>query len=185
MQKTLYLLLALVLAACGTQTTGSNTDPTAAQTFLPTVDGYTATDADSITDALGAAASEGADQFGNALVEQAVSRLDEFVACYQEVGAVSARVYTRVNISELLSSGAPAVGAVAVVNQDRVRENFVACAVGGDTAGAQGFSAQSASIQPCTGNGTFTAEDETLTYIYASTAPEFCSTVARHFGQYN
>lgn len=172
-------IVLLVTAACSTAPTGDTAgDATAAQSFLPTLDGYSATEADSITEALSAAAGEGADIFGNEGVQVIVDRLDTFVACYQDVGAVSARVYTQANLGSLLGGNVPSVGAVAVVNQDRVRENFVACATGGQQ---QGFSAQSVSVEPCTGNGSFTSGGDSFSYIFAGSSGEFCNAVQNHF----
>lgn len=175
-------VLALTLAACGSNTTptGTDTDAGAAGSYLPTVNGYTVTEADSITSAITAAAGEGAEALSNPMIEQAVASVDGFIECYSEVGATAANIYTQVNLGSLLSGNlVPSVGAVAVVNQDRVRENFVACAVQ-----STGFSAMSAGPEICRSSGNFTANEDTFTYIYISTDAEFCAAVETHFGQY-
>jgi hypothetical protein len=171
------IVLIAALAACGPTTpTGTDTDAGAAGNYLPTVDGYTVTEADSISEAISAAAGTGADALNNELVSQVVERVDTFVTCYSEVGAVAANVYTKLDLADLLANGfAPSVGAVAVVNQDRLRENLVACA-------SQGFAAMSADGPTiCQSSGNFTANEDTFTYIYIASDQAFCDTVQTHF----
>ena len=129
------------------------------------------------TDAITTAAGEGAAALDNPAISSAVTAVDGFIDCYTEVGAVSANIYTQVDLGDILSSGdlVPSVGTVAVVNQDLVQENFVACATGGNT-----FSAQSAT-EVCRGSGQFTANDDTFRYIFIGTNQAFCSQVETHF----
>lgn len=183
----LSVLLAVVLmsalTACGasTTTTGTANDAQSAQSYLPTLGGYQVTEAENITDAISAAAGQGVDAIGNPALEQVVTRMDSFVQCYNDVGAVAANIYTQIDLGSLLSGDfIPSVGAVAVVNQDRVRENLLACAL----SGAQAQSLRSATPDPCTSSGTFTAGEDTFTYIYVGSKQEFCTDVAAHFAQY-
>lgn len=180
MKKTLLLTvslaLLLVIVGCG-PSGGSSDDASAAQRFLPTVSGYSQTNADNITDAITTAGGGAAILTGNAIAAAAVAQIDSMVQCYQDVGAVAANVYTQANLANLLQGEVPRVGAVAVVNQDRLANNFLDCALGG-----QGLmSAQSAAVQPCAGSGSFTSEGQTLHYLYAATDAEFCGTVQQHF----
>lgn len=175
-------VLVLLLAACGAVAPGTPptpvTDSQSAGAFLPTLSGYTVTGASSISDALAAAAGEGAEQLGNPVVEQAVTRVDNFIQCYQDVGAVAANIYTQVDVDQILAGDVPSAGAVAVVNQDRVRENLLACITGsGD------FAAQSAPTL-CQGSGSFESGGDMFTYVYAGTDDGFCSAVQSHFAQY-
>jgi hypothetical protein len=176
------LFAVFLLAACGTTPTGTDTDAGAAGNFLPGTDvmtGYTITEAESITDAITAAAGQGANVLDNAALSLAVERVDAFIECYTDVGAVAANIYTEVDLASILSGGSlvPGVGTVAVVNQDRVQENFIACATAGDNAA---FSAQSAT-EICQGSGTFTSGDDTFRYIYISTKTDFCTATENHF----
>jgi hypothetical protein len=93
------------------------------------------------------------------------------IACYQGVGAFAAKVYVEANVSNLVQGQIPSAGALAVLNQDRLASNFLACALGG----GQGLSAQSDQPQPCFGSGSFTADGETLHYLYAATNPNLCA----------
>lgn len=178
-------MLALLLAGCGAMTGGgggSADDSNAAGSFLPTLDGYTVTSASSITDAISQAAGDGADSLGNPGIAAAISRVDAFIACYQEVGAVAANIYTQVDLGSILGGNVvPSAGAVAVVNQDRVIENLLACASGST---AQGDTLPGAPTV-CQGSGNFSADDDTFTYVYASTSAEFCAAVQNHFNSIN
>lgn len=172
----LLLILSVVLVACGgTTTTGSNTDANSASAYLPTLSGYSVTEAETLTAALSAVADQGADLLGNPVVAAAVERIDDFIGCYQSVGAVSANIYTKADITTLLSGSVPSVGAVAVINRDRVADNLVACAA----ASVDEVSAQSVSV--CTNSGSFVKNGDTFTYILAGTSEEFCNTVNSHF----
>ena len=185
MRKSLLLVvlvaaLSVVLAACnmtGTPTPAATENNAA--TYLPGTDvlsGYTITEAASITEAITSVAETGADALSNPAISAAITRVDAFIACYQETGAVAANIYTQTDLAGILSGGSlvPGAGAVAVVNQDLVAENFVACAT------SSGFSAQSAT-EICQGNGSFTAAGDTFRYIYIATKADFCSSVESHF----
>jgi hypothetical protein len=172
-------LLALLLAsACSltapiadvVPTTGDTaSDPSAAQQFLPNLAGYTSTDTTNVQTAITSAGGGAALISGNPILAGAVAQIDGMITCYRNVGAVAARVYTENNIAGLLEGDIPNVGALAVINQDRLVNNFLQCALG-----SQGMSAQRAAVQPCAGTGTFTANGQTLHYIYAATDQQLC-----------
>jgi len=183
------LVIAGLAAGCGAVAGGGGNavptpdDPQAAGAFLPTVSGYSVTSANSISAAISAAAGEGADQFGNAAVQVAVDRIDAFIRCYQEVGAVAANIYTQIDLADALGGNVtPSMGAVAVVNQDRVRENLISCVTSGGN--DEGFSAQSAPSL-CQASGNFSTGGDTFTYIYISTDDAFCTAVDNHFAGIN
>lgn len=175
------MLMGLLLAACTLGATGptgdSASDPQAAQNLLPNLAGYTRTNADSITDAVTSVGGSASLITGNALVAAAIARIDSMIQCYQDVGAVAAQVYTQGDITSVVSGEVPKVGAVAVVNQDRLSRNFLNCTIGS----AESLSAQGAEIQPCGGSGSKQVGGETIHYVYAGTAPEFCQAVQAHF----
>ncbi len=175
------LLTLLVVTACTFGATGSTgdsaSDPQAAQNLLPNLTGYNRTNADSITDAISAVSGGASLLSGNLLSAAAINRIDAMIQCYQDVGAVAANVYTQGDIASVVSGQLPRVGAVAVVNQDRAVNNFLNCAVGGGS----GLSAQSAEVEPCGGSGSKEYRGETIHYVYAATAPDFCQAVQAHF----
>jgi hypothetical protein len=160
-----------------------------ASAFLPTLSGYTTADASNFEDALNlvlGAQSADANTFSAQSVSVStiattvlVSRLDEFVACYQRSGAVDGRVYIRADLATITSGGIPPMGAVVVANNDRLQQALLDCVISPNDSG--GFSAQSAD-QPCGNFGTFTANNDTFTYLYAGTSSAFCGPVESYFG---
>jgi len=159
-----------------------------ATNYLPRLSGYTQPDVSSISGALdfviGAQSAEADTTFQaqsvSAIVTSVlVSRLDEFVACYQQTGAVDAQIYIRTDVGAMLQGEVPTMGAVVVANQDRLRESLVSCAVSPNDPNS--FSAQAAN-EPCGNFGTFNAGGDAFTYVYAGTATEFCTAVESHFG---
>lgn len=179
----LALLLGVtLLAACSLNTgtivdavptTGDTaSDASAVQQYLPNIPGYTAVDADSIVDAITAVGGGASLVTGNLVTAALVAQIDSMIQCYQNVGAVGAKVYTQVDIGQLVQGQIPTVGALAMVNQNRIVNNFIPCALGGL---GDSMSAQAEAVQPCTGSGSFVVNNETILYLYAATQPELCS----------
>ena len=179
----ILFLLVGALAACdaigGGPTGDTRSDIEAAQNYLPNIAGYSATDADSLVDAISATSGGASLLSGNPVLAGAIAKIDDVIQCYQDVGAVAAHIYTPGNL-EGVTSGDVSAGVVAIINQTRIRDNFVACALG-QRSSSEGFSAQSAELQPCGGTGDFTINDERLTYLYAATAQNLCDTFQAHF----
>jgi hypothetical protein len=176
----LFVLLAALLTACSMVASTGDTasDPAAAQQFLPTIPGYTVTEAATITDALTAAGVGGSLLTGNAPLAAAIGKLDDMMRCYEGVGAVAARVYTQVDIGSVVQGQIPKVGALAVINETRIERNFLNCAL----SVGSGLSAQSADeIQPCGGSGSTTVNNERITYVYGATTPELCVIFQQQF----
>lgn len=172
----------IVLLGCsftlGTGPTGDTANQTtSAQSFLPDIAGYSRTDASSITSAITSLGGGASLISGNPALAAGIAKIDDMIQCYQQVGAVAANIYTENNIGQLLQGQVPSVGALAVVNQDRLSRNFLNCALSGSDA----FSAQQVTIEPCFGSGTFQKNGETITYIYAATAPGLCQSFQSHF----
>lgn len=158
-------------------TTGDTAaDPSAAQQFLPVVAGYNAMDADSLVDAVSALAGGGSLLAGNLPAMALIAQIDGMIQCYQNVGAAAARIYVPVNAldiaGQITAGSIPNLGVVAIINQDRLVNNFLSCALGG---GVQALSAQGAQPQPCAASGTFIANGQTLHYLYAATTPDLCA----------
>jgi hypothetical protein len=172
----------LVMLGCsftlGTGPTGDTANQsTSAQSFLPDIAGFNRTNADSITSAITSLGGGASLISGNPALAVGIAKIDDMIQCYQRAGAVAANIYTENNIGQLLQGQIPSVGALAVVNQDRLSRNFLNCALGG----ADTFSAQDATIEPCFGSGTFMREGETITYIYAATAPGLCQSFQNYY----
>jgi hypothetical protein len=182
MKKALWLigLVVLLIAGCtlgSTAPTGdTSTDPSAAQQLLPNLAGYNRTNAESLTSAVTSISGGAALISGNPVLAALITRIDTMMQCYQNVGAVAASVYTQVDLGQVIAGQMPRLGAVAVINQDRLSRNFLNCIVGGG-----GASAQAVSIEPCGGSGSKVINNETITYLYGGTDPGFCISVQQHF----
>lgn len=173
----LFVLVLLTATACGAlggSTGDSSDDAQAAQSFMPTISGYTAVKAADIKTAISTVTQGGAAATGNLPTAFLINRLDAFITCYNNVGAVDAQVYTSLAIP-------PTVGALAVINQDRAVANLASCVTGGggtgDLAGAQ-------AAGPCFGSGSFESGGDTITYVYGASDQSLCDSFQNHFNQY-
>ncbi|MBZ0292245.1 MAG: hypothetical protein K8L99_06720 [Anaerolineae bacterium] len=178
------LICFFILAGCSLNfgpTGDTISDPSSASTLLPNVAGYTRTNARSVTDALTTVGVGASAITGNLLTSAAIAQIDRMLQCYENVGAVAASVYTQSDISTVLQGEIPRLGAVGVINQDRLVNNFLNCAVGG---AGDAFSAQSAEVEPCGGSGTTVVNGENISYVYAATAPELCQAFDQYFNSF-
>jgi hypothetical protein len=171
----------LILTACNfTLSTGPTGDTanqaTSAQSFLPDLPGFTRTNTDSITSAISAVGGGASLISGNPALAAGIAKIDDMIKCYQSVGAVAANVYTENNIGRVLQGQVPIVGALAVVNEDRLSRNLLNCALSGSA-----FSAQSVAVEPCFGSGSVRVNNETIHYVYAATAPGLCQSFQSYF----
>jgi hypothetical protein len=173
-------LLMLAATACSIvggvnvpSTGNTSNDAAAAQQFVPpSLPGYIVTEAQSLSSALSGIAGGAALLTGNPVLAGLIAQIDGMMACYSATGSVTARVYVQANVSSLLSGEIPSAGVMAVINQNRIINNFLACALG---SGPEAFSAQARSVQPCGSSGSFVVNGETLLYLYAATDPQLCA----------
>ena len=168
----LCLLLPL-LSACSDTGNAAN-DANSAQRLLPNLANYTATDVDTTMDgafaAVGGAALMGG-QFG---ITAAIAKAEQILQCFQDRGAIAAKFY-RQSDSSLT---APKVGGALVINQSRINQELINCALGGqeETASAQTFA-----IEPCASAGTITYDGDTVSYVYVGSHPDVCAVFQLHF----
>jgi hypothetical protein len=179
-----WIVLAIVslfaLSAC--QSTGdSKTDASAAQSFFPTIANYSIQESSDLQGALSGVLTAASLSTGNIVAAPLVLKVDDILSCYRGVGAVDAKIYVENPGDQLIRDGIrlPIGGVLVVVNQSRVVGNFGSC-----VAGNRAFRAQSVTPEPCTGNGTFVFNNETLSYFYAATDTPLCDDFSRHFAQY-
>jgi hypothetical protein len=176
----ILMMLTLLLAGCEVAgnlagvvpTTGDTAaDASAAQRFLPNLSnyGYTATDATSISSAIASVGGSASLITGDPIAAAMINQIDSMIQCYGRVGAVAARIYTEANIGSVLQGQIPRIGVLAVINQDRVADNFLQCALR-----QEGLRAQAA-VEPCGGSGSFSRDGETLHYLFAATNPDLCT----------
>ncbi len=179
-QALISVSLLILLTSCGSATPTGNTrnDLQAAQNLLPNINGYTRYDVDNVLDALTAAGGGAALTSGNLPVAGAIAKIDQMVQCYQDVGAVAANTYVQLDVSSIIGRGGiPSAGVVAVINQTRVVDNFLSCALGSGS----NARAQSAELEPCSGSGSFVYQGDTITYLYAATDFQLCQYFQQHF----
>ena len=177
------LCAVFVLTACSLDTTTDDTDedPEAAQSFFPQLAGYNINDTDNIVDAVTTAAGGAAAMSANPVALALVERASTMIDCYQDVGAADAQTYVqRINVTE---PTIPVAGVLAIVNQTRIADNFLHCLTRTPLSGA--FSAQSVQPEPCYGYGTFTFNEETISFLYAATDTPLCTAFDQHFAPYN
>ena len=169
----LLILLLPLLSACGDTGNEAN-DANSAQRLLPNLAGYSASDIDATIDgafaALGGAALVGG-QFGLTAV---IAKAEQILQCFQDRGALAARFYQHSDTTLT----APKVGASLVINQSRINQELINCALGGQEDNA---SAQSFSIEPCASAGTLTYAGDTISYVYVGSHPDVCAVFQLHF----
>lgn len=174
------LLTMLILVGC--QETGdTDTDIEAAQSFFPSLAGYTTYETESIQEAVTTALGGAGVLTGNVVQAALVERIDSLISCYRRTGAVDARIFVE-QVSNLDSVRVPIAGVLAVINQDRIRDNFLACISDTPLDGVLGT--QSVEPEPCTGSGTFEFEGDTISYLYAATDKPLCGLFNVHFAQF-
>lgn len=179
----LILITALALTACNFDRSSDDTDTDveAAQSFFPALQSYNASSTDNIRDAVVTALGGASLLTANPVQAGLIAQADSMIDCYQEVGAADAQVYTqRINISE---PTIPIAGVLAVVNQNRVADNFLHCLTSTPLDGV--FGAQSVQPQPCYGYGTFTFNEDRISFLYAATDQPLCNEFNTYFAQYN
>jgi len=159
------LIVLLLLAGCGL--IGGETGPVEppAATMLPTLDDYNTVEGQTLTRYISTASGGAALLSGQPQLAATIAAIDEIVQCYQEVGAVRARVYN--------SQADPlTAGAVAIADRNAVRDpaNFFRCVspLPGPSARAPG------DFEPCTANYTLEKEENVFYVLYAGTKPEVC-----------
>ena len=188
MRKLVVLLAVFLIAACSqigvpggavVPTTGnSSSDAAAAQQYVPDLPGYIGTDATSVSSALGTIGAGATLLSGNPIGAAMIAQIDGMITCYEGVGAVAAKIYAEADIASLTQGQIPTVGALAVINQNRVSNNFLPCALGS----GRGFSAQAVpnQPQPCSNSGSFTANGNTYLYLYGATNQTLCTLIQKY-----
>lgn len=168
-------LIALFAVACE-PTNDTAQDAESAQSLMPSIAGYTSQSADNVQEAIATALGAGSVASGNLPAAALIERVDSMIDCYQNVGAVDARIFFQQEGSLI-----PHVGAVAVVNETRLIDNFLNCMTS-----TRGLSAQTAdAFEVCNGSGRITVAGDSIAYLYVATSPNFCSTVQNYFNGLN
>lgn len=166
MSKISFALLILLVSLTLVAGCSAPTEPglSATAQMLPNLSGYQTVEGQSFTDALtnlGVMATlAGQPQFG-----APIATIGEVVGCYQEAGAVSARVYS--DEAEPFNTGVIAIGDREALQDPLI---FLRCApglVGGATA-------QQVTLQPCSHSYTLPKGDTEFYILYAGLTPDVC-----------
>ena len=158
---TVMVLLVFGIAACD-GVGGAEGD---AADLLPNLDGYNTIEGESFTDALTtlgiAATLAGQPELG-----APIAAVSEVVACYQDSGAVSARVYS-------LETNPLQTGVVATGDRNALLNpiTFLQC-----VPLTEGDERAPATIEPCYHSYTLTRDNNEFYILYAGITPEICQT---------
>ena len=166
-------LMMLALAGCGV-TGNVSGDAQSAQHLLPNLAAYTVTDVDAAIDgaftAVGGAALVG----GQVAITAAIAKIEQVLQCFQDRGAIAARFYTEANPAGMV----PLAGAVLVINQSRINQELINCALGGQE---ERPSAQTIAFEPCAKAGTFNYRGDTVSFVYVGSHATVCALYEQHF----
>lgn len=140
--------------------------PPAAE-MLPDLPDHTVVEGQTLTEYLGSLAEGASLLAGRPDLAALALGVDKFIGCYQDVGAVQARVYS--NKENPLSAGA-----VAIADRNALLDprNLLACLKPTVESGEAGI--QSFAIEPCSASYTLTQEDNEFYILYAGTTQEIC-----------
>ncbi len=161
------------LTACGDTGNVAN-DAKSAQRLLPNIANYSASDVDTTLDGAFAAVGGAALMGGQIGITAAIAKAEQILQCFQDRGALAARFYQ----SKDSTLTAPKVGGTLVINQSRVNQELINCALGGQEDGA---SAQNFAIEPCASAGSLTYDGDNISYVYVGSHPDVCGLFQLHF----
>lgn len=158
----MIILALLVLVGCGLQ----NEPAASAPALLPELGGYHTIEGQSFTDAL-TTLGVMATLAGQPELGAPIATVSSVVGCYQDAGAVSARVYSKQE--DPVHSGVVAVG-----DRDALLNpiTFLQCIPGR----GNGRAPESAGIEPCSHSYTLAKDGNEFYILYAGLTPEICQT---------
>jgi hypothetical protein len=135
--------------------------------MLPDLPDYTVVEGQTLTDYIGTLSEGAALLTGHPEMAALALGVDKFIGCYQNVGAVQARVYS--NKENPISAGA-----VAIADRNALLDpkNLFACLK--PTVQADGASAQNFVIEPCSASYTLERDNNEFYILYAGTTQEIC-----------
>jgi hypothetical protein len=163
----LFAVAALMVVAgvlLGITRQGPEENPAAE--LLPDLPGYNTVEGELLTDYIGKLGGGAALLAGRPELALAIAAVDQVIDCYQEVGAVQARAYSKQE--DPLSAGVVAIG-------DRNKlldpQNLFKCVA---PAMPDAGGPDMASIRPCTASYTLARDDNEFYILYAGATEEVC-----------
>ena len=163
----LSCVVAILALLSGCDQLPGSSGPTAqppAVTMMPNLPGYNEVEGQTLTSYLGKLSGGSSLLTGHPELAATLMAVDAIVECYQQVGAVRARLYS--NQASPLSAGT-----VAIADRKALLDpaNLFKC-----VAPNVGFQAQSVTIQPCAANYTLSRDGNEFYILYAGTTLEIC-----------
>jgi hypothetical protein len=168
------LILIALLSGCNllpTPTPPPGEPPAAA--LLPDLPGYNTVEGQTLTGYIGKLSGGAALLSGNPELAVMLTAVDRVVGCYQQVGAVRARLYS--SQADPLSAGT-----VAIADKKALLDpaNLFRCVVPNVQTGAQ-----SVQIEPCKASYTLKRDSDEFYILYAGTTLEICQAFCRNLDQ--
>lgn len=166
----LVCMLALAMLASGCDVLpgfGSATPIPPAVEMLPDLPDYNVVEGQTLTEHITALSGGAAMLAGQPELTAAILLVDQVIGCYQEVGAVRARVYS--HREQPLSAGA-----LAIADRNALTDpiNLFKCVV--PTALDLPEVGEAPTIQPCSASYTLERDDNEFYIVYAGTTEEIC-----------
>jgi hypothetical protein len=142
----------------------------AAAALLPKLAGYNTAEGQTLTSYIGKLSGGATLLTGQPELAATLTAVDAIIGCYQQVGAVRARLYS--NQAFPLSAGA-----VAIADKKALLDpaNLFKCVV--PNVGPQ---AQTAKIEPCKANYTLARDGNEFYILYAGTTLEICQAFCKN-----
>jgi len=171
MKRILIILIVFLTITSLVLLQGCNQEPDGpppAAEMLPNLSGYNQVEGQTITSYVSTLAGGATLLAGQPHLTAAVAVVDHIIGCYQDVGAVRARVYSQVE--QPLAAGAIAIG-----DRNEISDpgNLFRCVLPA-TLDAIPTGPEGIEVEPCTANYVITHEDNEFYVIYAGTTPEVC-----------
>lgn len=163
------IALVALLSGCGALPGSGNapTEPPAVE-MLPDLPGYNVVEGQLLTDYISTLSGGAALLAGQPELAAAIFAVEQIIGCYQEVGAVQARVYS--NKEMPLSAGT-----VGIADRNALTDpmNLFKCVAPTvlDSSEARGFAVE---IKPCSASYTLSRDDNEFYILYAGTTEEIC-----------
>jgi hypothetical protein len=156
------IIVVALLSGCDLFPGGPTPEPPAAA-MLPNLPGYATVEGQMLTAYIGKLSGGAALLAGQPELAAALAAVDAVVGCYQQVGAVRARVYS--------NQAAPlTAGAVAIADRNALTDptNLFRCVA------PNVLSSQQVKLQPCKATYTLKRDGNEFYILYAGTTPEIC-----------
>jgi len=138
--------------------------------MLPSLPGYTAVEGQTLTGYVGKLSGGAALLAGNPELAATLTAVDAIIGCYQQVGAVRARLYSK-------QASPLSAGAVAIADKKALLDpaNLFRC-----VAPSLRPQAQAIKIEPCKASYTLTRDGNDFYILYAGTTLEICQAFCKN-----